>query len=505
MKEQTGRTVRFAAVLMLAALLLGSFAACKGTGKDPVPTQTSAVSTPGPEGTTAPQEVVADIPDRKMDFDLVLLNYTDAGHGYSIKTMVVEERDSDMVREAIYNRNMAIEEKYDCLITEQQAERTWDRIQKDALIGSSEYHVALVYEEDVNKCLLADALALYEEIPYLNTEKPWWNDSASDIYSYGGHQYAGVGDWCLSMYSKLHAYLLNKDFMNTVALEDDLYDLVRDREWTLEKMFEIAALYGKDVDGEDQDTYGVVGTSKVHFQLLLTGSGLKYIEKDDNGYHFALTDETSYRMIDRIMTLSAQYYYNNQPESANAGVNAKEFIENRVLLLAGIITTLSSLSNDAAHVGVLPAPLYDEDQDDYHTIAVGGLLTCFPGTLKQEDAENVGILVEALCYASWKDLVPLYQEKLLKIRRADSPDDSEMMDILFRTMSFDLGCSTWAKKIRLPIMENIFHTGLKGIVSSYMTGLAGTLDEEEFGAHISAIYSRYYRYTSERTGDAPGV
>jgi hypothetical protein len=52
-----------------------------------------------------------------------------------------------------------------------------------------------------------------------------------------------------------------------------------------------------------------------------------------------------------------------------------------------------------------------------------------------------------------------------------------MMDILFSTVIYDLGCSTWANSIRLPIMTNIFHE-LATSYTSTLTVLESTVKSD---------------------------
>ena len=492
--------IRFALVLLAAAMLSACFAGCGKKQPEP-PKQTSGeVTTSEPTD----QTVKDNLPETDMDgFEFVVLNYTDAGHPFSYKTVVLESdqiADADMVGPAIYTRNMQVESRFKCLISEHQEDQTNVRLKNAVMEGSSEYHVALMYEEDrINDVLVNNAIRLFDEVPYINLNQPYWNDSATEVYSYKGYVYAGVGDWCLSMYSKLHAYLFNKQVYNTIPQADDIYDLVRQKEWTLEKMFEIATQYDSFVDGApESNRYGIVGTSKVHYQLLLTGSGLKYVDNREDGYAFVLGDPNNTPILDKILNLSSQYFYKNTP-GYNDGIVVDEFVQGRALMIAGMIITLDSVRDDVQNVGVLPAPLYNEDQDDYHTIAVGGLVTCFPLTLSKTDLNNAGIIVEALCCEAYNKVVPEYKEVLLKARRADSPDDSEMMDILFRTMSLDLGCSTWGRKIRLTLMNNVFNFACNStaslgsaVIPPYASVFASLNLEEEFQATADGVIARVW-------------
>lgn len=477
--------------LLALVTVLSCFTAC--SKKNGTPTGTK----PGnnPNGTVTKEELKDGLPDTDMDgFVLTLLNYTDAGHGYSLKTMVLDGDSDDMIDSAIYRRNLAVEQRFHCYIEEQQQDRPYDNMRQNAIVGNAGYDVALMYEEHINQVLIADptGLMFFEDIPNLNLSQPYWNQDANDVYSINGHQYAGVGDWCLSMYSKVYCYFLNKNVYRQVSLEEDVYDLVRSKKWTIEKLFEVGELYTQDIDGENGwtagDRYGIVGASKMHFQLLLTGAGLKFVDKDENGaYALALSGDYASNIIDLTIRLSSTpTYYNNLPDTPNGSIVTTEFKEDRALLLAATLQNLQGVRKDVDETGVLPAPLLNSEQENYKSIAIGGLLTCFPSTLKEDRKEYTGMLVEALCCASYNNVIPVYQQELLKSQSANSPDDADMMDILFTTTTYDLGCSTWASSIRLPIIKNIFHplnnnyTGMLTILSNDVSkSIADTVEAVE--------------------------
>ncbi len=471
-------------VLMIAVLIMLSavFTGCRKKEDNKEDTSTNTVNT---SANDSDSEVVKDnLPDKDMGgFELVILNYTDAAHGYSIKTMVVDKDSDSVIDSAIYYRNIAVKERFDCEISEIQQDRPYDIMRNDATVGIAEYNIAFLYEEHINRVLVAGALKSFGELSYCDLSREYWNQDANAVYSINGYQYAAVGDWSLSTYSKAYCYLMNKDVLATQNTEYNVYELVRNHEWTLDKMFQVAADYTQEMDGEPGwtagDQYGIVGTSKVHYQLLLSGSGIKFVDKNESGVpYFAFSGQHVTEVVDKILELNSTPSYYNNNDSYNGGVVTTEFMNNRALFLASTLNGIVRENN--VTVGIIPAPLYNTDQENYMTIEVGGLLTCIPSTLKSEDTENVSMIVEALCCASCNDVIPKYKETILKTQIADTEDDAEMIDILFSTMVYDLGCSTWANDIRLSIMNNVFHTRNKGwtsFIAAMTPSINGTISD----------------------------
>ena len=77
---------------------------------------------------------------------------------------------------------------------------------------------------------------------------------------------------------------------------------------------------------------------------------------------------------------------------------------------------------------MLPFPLLDDAQTDYIG-ACTDRLTFVPITV--QDLEQTGIVIEALNYEGYKNVLPTYQESTLKKRYANSEDTSKMLDIVF--------------------------------------------------------------------------
>ena len=94
------------------------------------------------------------------------------------------------------------------------------------------------------------------------------------------------------------------------------------------------------------------------------------------------------------------------------------------------------LSSDI-EFGVLPFPMYDENQADvgYRSLQWGGYL-CFPSYVSS--TEMVGETVELLAYYS-DDVNVAFYEKLLGKKVADAPDDRRMLELVWDSACSDFG------------------------------------------------------------------
>ena len=82
--------------------------------------------------------------------------------------------------------------------------------------------------------------------------------------------------------------------------------------------------------------------------------------------------------------------------------------------------------------GFLPTPKLDEYQENYINCCTD-MLWAMPRTLVGEEAERAAVIIEAFQCYNYNHMLPVYFEGALKARIADSPDDSEMMQIIADT------------------------------------------------------------------------
>ena len=82
---------------------------------------------------------------------------------------------------------------------------------------------------------------------------------------------------------------------------------------------------------------------------------------------------------------------------------------------------------------------YDEKQENYMTPSYGGVVWTLPITFNMDNAENLGIVLEALAYLTYRDVVPAYLESVVKTRTGRDAESAEMLDIVFSTVYFDYG------------------------------------------------------------------
>lgn len=458
-------TKRLLVLLLAAIMVLSVLAACQNGGTPSDGTAAVPVTNgnnPGGETGAETAQSGPNIPVFDMDgFSINFLNYAE-GSGYSKATLDVEYSEGiDIVDEAIYRRNRNIEDTYTCEISVYGVTAPHTTLNTAVGSGDDSFDVAMVYEEFISQVL--ENVRSWKDMPYVDLTADWWNKNANTVFNIRGIQFAATGDFSLSQYNKIYAFVYNKELYENFNVGYDLYEGVRNHTWTMDRLYEIAKPFNRNLDGDantvsDEDGHGIVATSKVLFSMLLTGAGARIIENDYNDEPaFALTKPEYLNILEKMVEINlVDGYYRNVPES-NGGLRWDEYNSGNTLFYAAIFSAIDGTRSLPFSTGYMPAPLLNEEQEDYHTIAIGCNVAVLPKSLPTERMNNVGILLEALSYLSRSTVVTTYRDTYLKTKLANE-DDAEMIQLMFDTVDYDLGNNLFARKGRLDINDRIFHT-----------------------------------------------
>lgn len=111
---------------------------------------------------------------------------------------------------------------------------------------------------------------------------------------------------------------------------------------------------------------------------------------------------------------------------------------NSLFLMAGLDAASTTLRDADFGYGVLPAPKWDEAQDNYlSTTTYVGTLYAIPLVVK--DADMSSAVIEALAIEGYYTVAPAFFETALKIKYTSDDDSARMYDIIRDSRSYDFG------------------------------------------------------------------
>ena len=429
-----------------------------------------------PEVTTEPEG--DGLPEVKMDgWEMRVLNYTEDSLSWVNTRIIVEEQSGDVLDDAIYERNTSLEERFDFRIMTDEVDRVQDRISQNVLAGDDSYDI-YVMQEGLSASYLPYTLD-WHNIPYLRLDKAWWNPAATSVYEFDGKQTALAGNMTLSAASRAVCMVFNKRIWSELGDQTDLYGLVRDGKWTVDRFLSIAKATNKDMNGnaewDENDVYGLMlGRGfKGYIASFLCGSDMNFTEKNADGKdEFTLyKNEKGIGLMTKLIeawSVGNGFEYNKGDHLHNA--TPANFFENgHALFSQRVPNDVYKLRTMEDDIGILPMPKYDEKQENYCSAAWGGAVWTLPKTFDMNKEDNLGTVLEAMSYYGYKDVIPVYKEVALKTKTARDDESSDMLDIVFSTIYFDFGTNImYDAVIAESFLKDIFNSKSADTIVSSM-------------------------------------
>ena len=441
--------------LLLAALMASSVIACASDTPDSTDTTAapSADTTVSADTTPAETELKPDLPDVRFDGTQLIVIHNPAVQTYYYEPWIYAKNiTGDIINDAVYERNMIIEEKYGVEIVSIEDTNPANTAGLASQAQSDEYDLAMCKITHVGTIAPKGMLHNIAELPYVNYDNPWWDSNVVDGLTINGKLYGMVSDISMMTLSGVRGVIFNRDLVVDYQL-DDPYELVKNDKWTLDKMAEMTLAVSADLNGDTQydnnDRFGMLTEVSNNIKNFVLASGINLTTVDAEGnIEIAFMNEKTINVIEKCraflldpvkcidyetlksMTSESVYQYGR-----------KLFAADQFLFTQGGAMLFDELNaaNMESEYGIVPNPKFDETQENYyHCPDIHTSMVTIPSANATEDLERLGILLEALAYESHKTTYPAYYETIIKLRRAVVPELGEMMDIIKDSINYEL-------------------------------------------------------------------
>lgn len=426
---------------ILSAFLAGLILASCSTPDDKKGDDTTAGSdTTTAETTTAETELTDDLPD--VDFD---------GYDFRIfvdddyvKYFYADEQTGEAVNDAVYEANMEVKNRFNInMSTVRQS--TWTasgEIQTLVASGENAFDMSYTHDTSAAKLALQGLFVNLYDVPHLNFEKPWWPKFTTETLTMNGKMYL------ISNYSSWYGFYATRTmFFNIDLVEDNNmespYELVKNNEWTLDKLIEMTSDFYKDVDGDGERDYDdIYGFAMTVPYALLENFGYEALTKSDDGktVSLGLYNEGTVDLMNKmenwlISGKTGTVFSNSHSGRYNEDSSNTWFSNGKILYTYGAIGhLLQGLADTDTNYGILPMPKLTEDSEFI------GACCELPGVIPvtNENLDRTGVIVEAMASSGYKYVIPQYYEYALKGRYSTDADSCAMLDILFENRVLSL-------------------------------------------------------------------
>lgn len=433
--------------LLLTLCMLIPFAACgENTETPPATDETKGEGTQGEVDTIVEEEETERTPhvaEADYDEDFVALYCSDIFRtGYYFVDPDNRDEGNDL-DDKLYEREIMVEEY---LGVDIQAINGGDfqaytsDFQTTVKAGDDTYqmlmtHVYMGISSLISSNYLLDMNELDDS---LNLEADYWNSTLMEDLAINGKMFLGYNDFCLS---QTYLVVFNKEMYEPYSTTGgNLYEAVRNNEWTLDKMISVASLV-EDTSDPSTRNYGFSCFAWVPLSSFVAASDLKIADKDpETGELFvcAATQNTEKltALHEKIYALcNADYTYAWGPAGMKKPAEALGLTSNRVLMSLEGTFGLVTYKGEDIKTGILPYPKYDSAQKEYKHMNWNGMLAV-SSCIKNK--QMVGDVMEMLAYFT-PDVKTAFYETLLGSKVANAPEDAEMLDLVWSTTVSDLG------------------------------------------------------------------
>ena len=426
------------------------------TGSDsPDETTGSGEETSGTDettGSTGPTELDWDTMDpyakpagfEDVDFGgrtFVIAAYIGADGWESNKEIYSDETDSISV--AVRQRNQVMEELYNCTIQLNESEAPGALVTADISSGA---HTIDMYCQKYNLGSLASSGSNYDLYTLgIDLTNPWYDQTYVNTYSLRDQTgnieiYSVIGDWAISCFEAVHCLVYNKTVYENAGITDNIYELVRNKEWTMDKFMEMVKLAVYDADGNSEyhytegDILGWVRTAHATHGLHVA-SNLPIIQTVDGVMSFAITDRVQEwnDVIDTAITVWAM------PEGETLGYSSIPdcVASGHTLFASEVIALLETMRDMEVSVGLVPYPLYSESQDNYAHYTDNHLMP-YAVPISVPDPLVMGEFIEVFGFHS-RYIVRSAWVEAYAYEYCSDVDSAEMLEIILDTRTYDPG------------------------------------------------------------------
>ena len=407
------------AVLLALVMLVPLLAACgKESGSEIDPDKPSQEETIG----VVPPEV---------DFggeDFTILCRESNSWGSWEDEIHADEQETEVVNQAVYNRNLAVSEALGVEIKVipipghwTDAETFTNTFKNSILSGDGAFDIIVAQQAYMANLANVDLYMNMYDVPYVKDDlgsSYFYQDLVNELTVNDTLHYL-IGDYTITYMDNINVMYFNKQIAVNENL-GDIYQIVRDGEWTIGYITD----YGNTADG------------------LFSQFDVQQTRKDEDGNIVADMDVG--KVVSILETMIEFYKTDDVFTYASSSDQTPEempfntiFTEDRALFYPDVLATAKTYRGMETDFGIIPVPKWS-GQEKYYTQAQAGYsVVVIP--IDAPDLERAGAVIDALFAKSEELVLPAYYDMALKGKFARDNESGEMIDIIREGLCINFG------------------------------------------------------------------
>lgn len=448
---------RLLCVLLLTVMVLSVLAGCKKNGSETPGTSgngenTESTTDPGTTEPETPAKTWDDLPKDKYNTEFTILGQN--AFPWSSEDINPPEGSTTELSVAAYSRNTAVETRHGITINVNMFNGNAITVMDTMnLVDTNDYSI---YDVPLSKWAAVVVKGYFEDLrrmDELDLADSWWDQRFIEDLTIYDQLYGILSDATYVDKMSTWAVQFNKDMFTTYGIEENMYQLVENGEWTIAKLTELAKKVNVDANSDGQmelggqDIYGIAG-ELANLDFFFEGCGLPYASFADDEIVYHLTEKKStfddvfQKVFDLVADSTLTYMADAHMDAQEGpwGRGRKFFEQQQALFYVGGIINLPTYFRSFEHdYGVVPMPKYTAEQDRYYNAITTTNCLTFSIPKNAPDSSMAAVIMQALACRGETTIVPVFYNVLLKGQSARDPQTWKMLDSIFDNRSFDLG------------------------------------------------------------------
>lgn len=356
--------------------------------------------------------------------------------------------DSDAVSVAVRERNALVESLYNCKINMISGPDPSGLAMAEV---TSNLHTIDLFSATGFGKSLSESGNIYNLYNLgIDFSHEWWDPafvSAYTVKTEGGADtlFALMGDFCLSAFAATHAIIVNKTVLETAGIADNIYELVQNRQWTMDKFAEMIRVSARDSSGnsvisfDDGDILGWARTAHATHGLH-AASALPIIETKNRAFVFSPSDDPE--AWTNVINRAIDVWNVHGAETLGYTKVQKAITDNKTLFASEVIDVLERMKDADIRVGLLPYPLYSPLQTRYAHYVDNHVFT-YHVPVSVSQTEEIGQFLEVFGYHS-RHTVRKAFINTYAYDYCNDPSSAQMLDLILDSRTYDPGYHYWS-------------------------------------------------------------
>ncbi|MBQ8439225.1 MAG: extracellular solute-binding protein [Clostridia bacterium] len=366
------------------------------------------------------------------------------------------------VDRAVFIRNEAVSERLggiDYEMVRSSSENNDTSLMSAILSGSCNFDLIINHGHSMTNYAQQAALENFYDLPYLDLTKHYWDQNLIEDFAIKGQLYVLSGDISYLLLGHTDSMVFNKSLCDRLNL-DYPYESVVKGEWTFELFTKMIKESNSDVNSNgvmlpsEGDYMGYVTDKYCGPLNVLYSGGSKVSQNDGETFSLSLYTDRHDSIFQKFFELMEQdncMIYTDWNSSTELVKFRNEFANGNVLFTDLRTYEIEDLIRAGMlDYGVIPWPKWDDTVDQYYSwVDAGTNLMGVPAGRTEERLEFISVVLEALCAEGSRNVMPMYYERILKLKLAQDPQSHEIMDMIKEGRVYDMA-SYWRSPVGMP-------------------------------------------------------